>query len=53
MPIEKKQPPPKHTHSMTTIIKITGSNNHWSLISVNINRLYSPVKKTQDNRIDW
>jgi hypothetical protein len=25
--------------------KITGSNNHWSLISLNINGLNSPIKR--------
>jgi hypothetical protein len=28
--------------SLTT--KITGTNNHWSLISLNINELNSPIK---------
>jgi hypothetical protein len=35
-----------HTHttpSLTT--KITGSNNHFSLISLNINGLNSPIKR--------
>jgi hypothetical protein len=41
-----------HTHTATTNIKITGSNNHWSLISLNTSRLNSPVKKPQDNRMD-
>jgi hypothetical protein len=31
--------------------KITGSNNHFPLISLNINELNSP-KKTLTNRID-
>jgi hypothetical protein len=32
--------------------KITGTNNHWSLISLNINGLSSPNKKTQAKRLD-
>jgi exonuclease III len=26
-------------------LKITGNNNHWSLISLNINGLNSPIKR--------
>jgi hypothetical protein len=34
-----------HTHIIKPLItKITGSNYHWSLISLNINRLNSPIK---------
>jgi hypothetical protein len=37
-----------HTHTNTTNITITGNNNHWSLISLNINELNSPqLKKMQ------
>jgi hypothetical protein len=44
----KTKPKEKHTH--TNIIspvttKITGSNNHWSLISINTNGLNSPIKR--------
>jgi hypothetical protein len=31
----------KHTHTN----KITGFNNHWSLISLNINELNFPIKR--------
>jgi len=37
----------KHTNiipSLTT--KITGADNHWTVISLNINGLHSPNKKT-------
>jgi exonuclease III len=35
----------------TTTRKITGSNNHWSLIFLNINGLNFPIKR---NRLtDW
>jgi hypothetical protein len=34
-----------HTHSITTNIKITGTNNHWSLIILNINGPNSPIKR--------
>jgi uncharacterized protein YhhL (DUF1145 family) len=37
---------------MTTNIKITGINNFWSLICLNINGLNHPMKKTQTNRVD-
>jgi hypothetical protein len=49
-----------HTHTTTTTttstttttnIKIIGIDNHWSLISLNINGLNSN-KQTQTNRID-
>ena len=32
--------------------KMSGSNNYYSLISLNINGLNSPIKKTQTNRLD-
>jgi len=32
--------------------KITRSNNHYSLISLNINEPNSPNKKTETNRMD-
>jgi hypothetical protein len=31
--------------------KIAGSNNHFSLLSLNINELNSPIKKTETNRL--
>ena len=40
-----------HTHTTTTNIKITGINNHWSLISLNINDLNSPIKRQR--LIEW
>ena len=42
----------KHTNIIPTLTtKITGTNNHWSLISLNINELNSPIK-SQANRMD-
>jgi hypothetical protein len=38
-----------HTHSTTSNNRITGTNNHWSLISLNNNGLNSPIKA---NRLD-
>ena len=38
-------------HSTTINIKITGTNNHWSLISRNINGSNSPIKN-RVNRMD-
>ena len=35
----------KHTHTTNTNIKITGSNNHWTLVSLNINVVNSTVKR--------
>lgn len=46
------------TNTTTTILiiinnnKIAGINNHWTIISPNINRLDSPIKKTQSNTMD-
>ena len=41
-----------HTHIIPPpATKITGTNNHLSLISLNINGLSSPIK-TQTNRLD-
>ena len=37
----------KHTHTN----KITGFNNHWSLISLNINELNFPIKRHR--LTDW
>ena len=35
----------KHTNIILPLAtKITGSNNHWSLVSLNINGLNSPIK---------
>ena len=39
----------KHTNSTTK--KVTGVNNHWSLISLNVNGLNSPIKKHRQR--DW
>ena len=42
-------PPPAQLkegkHTNTTTKKITRVDNHWSLISLNINRLNSPIKR--------
>ena len=36
-----------HTNIIPTLTtKITGNSNYWSLISLNINGLNSPIKKT-------
>ena len=35
-----------------TTANITGTNNHLSLISLNINELNSPIKKHKANRLD-
>jgi hypothetical protein len=47
IPYQQKQE--NHTHTQTnnnTInIKITGNNNDWSLISLPINGLNSPIKR--------
>jgi hypothetical protein len=40
-----------HTHSTTNDIKITGSTNHWSLISLNINEHNSPVRRQRQT--EW
>ena len=49
-----------HTHTTTTTttstttttnIKIIGIDNHWSLISLNINDLNSPIKRQR--LIEW
>jgi hypothetical protein len=41
-----------HTNILHPIItKISGSNNHYSLISININGLNSPIKRHRI--IDW
>ena len=40
-----------HTNIKITS-KISGSNNLYFLISLNINGLNSPIKKTQTNRLD-
>ena len=37
--------------SPTTKTKITGAGNHWSLISLNINGLNSPLKRHR--LTDW
>lgn len=34
-----------------SITKITGRNNHWSLVSLNINRLNTLIKRY--NLVDW
>ena len=48
IPAKPKEDTHTHTHTNTTnnIIKITGTNNHLSLIPFNINDLSSPNKKT-------
>jgi hypothetical protein len=33
-------------HNTTSNIRITGTNNHWSLLSHNINRINSEKKKS-------
>jgi hypothetical protein len=43
-PIEEKHTLTHNFLSTTTTIKITGSNNSWLLITLNINGLNSPVK---------
>jgi exonuclease III len=45
----------RHTNIMPPLItKITGSNNHFSLISLNINGLNSLIKKKKRHRLtDW
>jgi hypothetical protein len=35
-----------HMNRIPSLTKITRSNNYFSLISLNINRLNSPIKKT-------
>jgi hypothetical protein len=35
----------KHTNIIQLTTKITGSNNHWSLISLYISELNSPIKR--------
>ena len=43
----------KHTLlSPTAKQKIAGIKNHWSLISLNINGLNSPIKNTKADRMD-
>jgi hypothetical protein len=32
--------------------KLTGITNHWSILSLTINGLKSPIKKTHTNRMD-
>jgi hypothetical protein len=43
-----QQPPKKDSH---TNIKITGSNNHYSIISLHNSGLNSPIKR-QNKRLD-
>ena len=41
-----------HTITSPTIkIKIAGTSNHWSLISLKVNRLNSPIKRHRVT--DW
>ena len=40
-----------HNHLPSTYIKITGINNHWLLISLNISDLISSIKRYQPN--EW
>jgi hypothetical protein len=41
-----------HTNTISTLkTKITGSNNHFSLISLNINGFNSPIKRLR--LTDW
>ena len=54
--VSQKQIPKKGTTHTITLprmkTKITETSSHWSLISLNINELNSPIKKTQTNRLD-
>ena len=52
--ISQQQIPRGKTHTITLPtmkIKIPGTSNHWSLISLNINELNSPVKRHK--LTDW
>ena len=54
--ISEQQIPKKgKTHKLTSPTmktKLTGDSNHCSLISLNINGVNTPLKKTQANRVD-
>ena len=52
--ISQQQIPKGKTHTITsptTKTKVTGAGNHWSLISLNINGLNSPIKRHR--LTDW